>query len=137
MRSVDVRDLLGRPYRRGVFDCSTVARIVLQRAGIAPAFPKGEDALYAWIGGESSPWRRLGASVDDATRLGDVVLTESPNAPAGVWTLQDAAWPRVFATALPERGFTLAKARAIVGVRAVYRWVGVTDGAPLRPRAAA
>lgn len=121
MIRVHVRDLIGRPYKRGAFDCSTVARLILQRADIVPFRDDDEGALLGWITGEASPWRFLGADVDAASRVGDVVLCDSKDAPCGVWTLQDASRPRVFATALPSRGFTLAKARAITGVRGVYR----------------
>lgn len=118
---VDLRDLLGRAYERGRFDCTTVALEVLRRAGHALPAQTDDDSLMAWLTGAGSPWVFLGPSLDAAQQVGDIALTDSPCGPAHVWALFDDRPPRMFATAMEGHGFVALRARAVRNLRGVYR----------------
>ncbi len=91
LERIDYSDLIGLPYVRGGatregLDCVGIGRLALERMGapLEPGdLPATEDDLQAslfQLGGMPgrSPWIHLGALASHATRLGDIVLSTSP-----------------------------------------------------------
>lgn len=132
MAGLDVSDLLAVRYRRGStdpalgLDCYTACQAAARRVPALEPMAAGlseEAALAALTAGEG-PWERLGGEACLARLVGDLVLTRSEGAPAGLLMLTDPG-ARLFLTSTPERGVHLVNARALRGgVVGVYRWTG-------------
>ncbi len=131
----DYAGLIGIPYVRGGWDpetgldCRTLAFLVAHRLGFQgiPAPHQAEEACLQWVVMGEAPWELLGCAVCDARKLGDVILTGSPGAAAGVLILVDEG-ERIFLTASLQRGRVVAMHSRIVerveSVIGAYRWVG-------------
>jgi hypothetical protein len=132
MDRVDVTDLLGVDYRRGGqepatgLDCFTAVKIAAGRVPALEGACRGLGELEA-LGDVSGSWRLLGREACCATVLGDLVLTDSTGAPAGVLMLVDAP-ARLFLTSTPTRGVHLVKGRVLRSVVGAYRWEGISGG---------
>lgn len=112
-----VAAIVGKPYRVNAagpdaYDCWGAVRAFLASAGF------GE--VTAHRGG----WELLGSRVTDARRIGDVVLTDGPDARQGVAACVSVA-PLRFVTSTPAAGVHVVPARSLAGItRFVYRWAG-------------
>lgn len=91
-KRIDYSDLIGLPYEPGGAtakgcDCVGVGSLALKRmnAPLHPGdLPLSETDLQASLhelagGSEESPWEQVGLATGDATRLGDIVLSETPD----------------------------------------------------------
>lgn len=121
MRRVDVTDLLGPGYRRGIRDCFAVACTALGRAGVEVDPDRAEEELLRWVVSEGSPWEKVGSEPCHARVLGDVLFLSSEDAPCGVAVLVDEQ-TRAAITATPERGVFLLPLRMVKDCAGVYRW---------------
>ena len=163
---IDYSDLIGLPYEPGGssakgYDCVGVGSIVLQRmdAPLEPGdLPLSEGDLQASLHELSgtpgeSPWEYIGMMAHAATRLGDIVLSETPDgshiavlvdearrialtACAPLYREMedsdgelDADGLRPLHTVLVREGQTFAcpvrRIRGCLGVYRLRRWVGV------------
>ena len=109
------RDLIGLPYRVGArgpseYDCAGVVLEWMRRAG------------FDGVTFEPGRWERLGSSIADARKLGDVAHTITPTGEHGVAVLIDTA-PHLWLTALSGQGVVAVRSRVISAqLDAVYRW---------------
>ena len=128
--AIQYDDLLGLPWgapEDGGITCAGVVAEALHRCGfiLAPgALPLTEVDLCVSIAilkedPAGALWERLGARVDDARELGDVVLTAAAGI-SHVLALVDVRH-RLFLTAHREGGVRAVSWRYVRGVVGVYR----------------
>jgi len=129
VRGLLYMDLLGVPYRRGGddprtgLDCAGVSREILRRLGAGATIPLDEAAAVAEAQSRST-WTRIGTDIAAAQAVGDQVLLDSPDAPAGLAVVVSEN-PLTLLTATPGRGVHALRPRAFKDVvRGVYRWGG-------------
>lgn len=135
---VDVHDLVGARYVRGGWDrerdggldCYGAACEVLRRLGLD--LPRDrEESAFASVSG--ADWRLVGRASGEATELGDVVLTHSEGAPAGVLVVVEVGARRRLLTALPVLGVVVLRPPQVRRVLGVYRHVTLTATRSARP----
>ena len=105
----------GKPYRVGArgpdaYDCWGAVRAFLASAG------------FGEVTSHTSGWKLLGSTVTAARKVGDVVLTDGPDARQGVAACVSVS-PLRFVTSTPADGVHVVPARSLAdSTRAVYRW---------------
>lgn len=130
--AVDVHDLVGASYVRGGWDaardggldCYGAACAVLRRLGLD--LPRDREAAAFASLNVAGGWSQVGRSAADAIALGDVVLTHSEGAPAGVLVVVESGARRRLLTALPVLGVVLLRPPQVRRVLGVYRHAGLT-----------
>lgn len=126
---VDYSDLVLRPYAE--MGCIALCNEVLSRLGLRQVAPQTDDEIAKAVGlvrrrVARKDWTYLGNDPEDAKRLGDIVVTDSPNED-GRLQLHTSVIVRTnppkLLTTTKAGGVIVLRASRMLDVVAVYRAV--------------